>query len=96
MLASELLSNAMPPVRTSDTIQKVIDRMAEFKVRHLPIVNDDQYLGLLAEEELTDPNHETLLSSLPLTLTVPYVLEAQHIYEVLSAFYQRQISVIPV
>ncbi|WCT13945.1 CBS domain-containing protein [Mucilaginibacter jinjuensis] len=96
MLAIELIVDAIPPLSTSDTIQQALDRMAEFKVRHLPIVNDDQYLGLLAEEELTDPNHETLLSSLPLTLTVPYVLEAQHIYEVISALYQRQISVIPV
>jgi len=65
-------------------------------VRHLPIVSEDQFLGLLAEEELTDPDHEKLLSALPLNLTTPYVLEGQHIYEVLSTFYGRQVSVVPV
>jgi acetoin utilization protein AcuB len=33
MLAIELIANAIPPVHTSDSIQKVFDRMAEFRVR---------------------------------------------------------------
>lgn len=96
MLAIELIVDAIPPLRSSDTIQMALDRMAEFKVRHLPIVNEDQFLGLLAEEELTDPDHEKHLSSLPLNLTTPYVLESQHIYEVLSTFYGRRVTVVPV
>jgi acetoin utilization protein AcuB len=96
MLAIELIVDAIPPLRSSDTIQMALDRMAEFKVRHLPIVNEDQFLGLLAEEELTDPDHEKLLSALPLNLTTPYVLESQHIYEVISMLYGRQVTVVPV
>ena len=52
MLAIELVANAILPVHTSDTIQKVLDRMIEFRVRHLPIVNEDQFLGLVAESDL--------------------------------------------
>jgi acetoin utilization protein AcuB len=96
MLAIELIVDAIQPLQSSDTIQMALDRMAEFKVRHLPIVNEDQFLGLLAEEELTDPDHEKLLSALPLNLTTPYVLESQHIYEVISMFYGRQVTVVPV
>ncbi|NCD68493.1 CBS domain-containing protein [Mucilaginibacter agri] len=96
MLAAELIVDAIPPLRTSDTIQKALDRMAEFKVRHLPVVNDDQYLGLLAEDELTDPDHAKLLASLPLALITPYVTEHQHIYEVLGLFYDSKITAAPV
>ena len=39
MLAIELVADIIPPVHTSDTIQKVIDRMYEFRIKHLPIVN---------------------------------------------------------
>ena len=52
MLAIELIADAIPPVHTSDTIQKVMDRMVEFRVRHLPIVNEDQFLGLVSEMTL--------------------------------------------
>jgi acetoin utilization protein AcuB len=28
--------------------------MAEFRVRHLPIVNEEQFLGLLSEDDLIE------------------------------------------
>jgi acetoin utilization protein AcuB len=97
MFAAELISNAMPPVRTTDTIQKVIDRMAEFKVRHLPLVNEDQFLVFISENDLIEPADYTQpVSSLSLSLVNPYVLENQHIYDVIRLFYERQITVVPV
>lgn len=97
MLASELLSNAMPPVRTSDTIQQVIDRMIEFRVRHLPIVNDEQFLGLISEDDLIEyPDYQTPVGSILLSLVNPYVIETQYIYDVIRLFYEQQLSVVPV
>jgi len=96
MLAAELISDAMPPVRTSDTIQKVIDRMAEFKVRHLPLVNDEQFLGLIAEDDLFEYDYQQPIGSLALSLVNPFVLENQHIYDVIRLFYERRLSVVPV
>lgn len=97
MVASELISNAMPPVRTSDTIQKVIDRMAEFKVSHLPIVNDEQFLGLVSEDDLIEQtNYQLTVGDLSLSLVNPYVIETQHIYDVIRLFYEQQLSVVPV
>lgn len=97
MLASELLSNAMPPVRTTDTIQKVIDRMAEFKVSHFPIVNDDVFVGLVSEDDLIEhTDYNTPISDLFLSLVNPYVVETQHIYDVIRLFYEQQLSIVPV
>src|SRR4051812_12472814 len=97
MLAIELISDAIPPVHTSDTIQKVLDRMAEFRVRHLPIVNEDQFLGLLAEQDvLAEPDHNVQIGTLALSLVNPYVLEDQHIYDVIRLFYEQQLTIVPV
>jgi acetoin utilization protein AcuB len=97
MLAIELISDAIPPVHTSDTIQKVLDRMAEFRVRHLPIVNEDQFLGLLAEQDvLAEPDHNVQIGAVALSLVNPYVLEDQHIYDVIRLFYEQQLSIVPV
>ncbi len=97
MFASELISNAMPPVRSTDTIQKVIDRMAEFKVRHMPLVNQDQFIGLISEDDLIEPADYTQpVSSLFLSAVNPYVLESQHIYDVIRLFYEQQLTVVPV
>lgn len=97
MFAAELIANTIPPVNTSDTVQKVLDRMVEFRVRHLPIVNEDQFLGLLAEADiLPEVDHQTPIGALALSLVNPYVREDQHIYDVIRLFYEQQLSVVPV
>jgi len=97
MLAIEMVADAVPPLHTSDTIQKVFDRMAEFRVRHLPIVNEEQFLGLLSEDDLVEEaDYNTPIGSLALSLVNPYVLEDQHIYDVMRLFYEQKLSVVPV
>jgi acetoin utilization protein AcuB len=97
MLAVELIADVIPPVHTSDSIQKVIDRMIEFRIRHLPIVNEEQFLGLVAEDDLVEEsNYETQIGALGLSLVNPFVLEDQHIYDVIRMFHERQLTVIPV
>src|SRR5580704_7617046 len=97
MLAIELITDVIPPVNTSDSIQKVIDRMIEFRVRHLPIVNEEQFLGLLAEDDLVgETDYQTPISALALSLVNPYVLEDQHIYDVIRMFYELRLTVVPV
>jgi len=97
MLAIELISDAIPPVHTSDSIQKVIDRMVEFRVRHLPIVNEEQFLGLVSENDLIEESdYQTAIGALSLSMVNPYVLESQHIYDVIRIFYEQQLTVVPV
>jgi acetoin utilization protein AcuB len=67
MIAVDLIADAIPPVHTSDTIQKVLDRMVEFRVRHLPIVNEEQFLGLVAEDDLvSETDYQTAIGALAL------------------------------
>src|ERR1700743_2925796 len=97
MLAIELIADAVPPVHTSDPIQKVVDRMVEFRVRHLPIVNEEQFLGLVGENDLVNvTDNQTAVGALALSLVNPYVREDQHIYDVIRLFYERQLTVVPV
>jgi len=97
MLAIELISDAIPPIHTSDSAQKVMDRMVEFRVRHLPIVNEEQFLGLVGENDLVEvTDYQTSIGALALSLVNPYVLEDQHIYDVIRLFYEQQLTVVPV
>src|SRR5271157_697234 len=97
MLAIELITDAVPPVHTSDSIRRVIERMIEFRVRHLPIVNEDQFLGLIAENDLVaESDFQTPIGALSLSLVNPYVLEDQHVYDVIHLFYEKHLTVVPV
>ena len=97
MIASELISTVIPPLKTSDSIQKALDRMADFKVNHLPIVNGTQFLGLLSEDDLIDEvNTNEPVGAITLSLINPYVLESQHAYDVIKTFNEQKLSVLPV
>lgn len=97
MFAIELAADIIPPAVTSDTIQKVIDRMVEFRIRHLPVVNEEQFLGLIAEDDLVgETDYQTPVGSLALSLVNPYVLQEQHVYDVIRLFYELQLTVVPV
>lgn len=97
MLAIELISDSIPPAHTSDSIQKVMERMQEFRIRHLPIVNEEQFLGLISDSDLVgETDYQVSIGSLALSLVNPYVLEDQHIYDVIWLFYERQLSIVPV
>jgi len=97
MLAIDLISDAIMPVHTSDPIQKVIDRMVEFRVRHLPIVNEEQFLGLISENDFLGAlDLQTPIGALGLSLFNPYVLEEQHVYDVIRLFHEQKLTVVPV
>lgn len=97
MFAGELISNKIPPLRTSDTVQKALERMNEFKLYHLPIVNEIQYLGLVSEEELTEiRDQDTAIGALPITLLNAFTFESAHIYDVIRLLGELQLSVVPI
>ena len=52
MIAKNLVSNEIIPLRTSDSGNEALSIMNEFGVRHLPIVNDKQLLGLISEDDI--------------------------------------------
>ena len=97
MIARELISTIISPLKTSDTVQKALDYMVDFKVNHLPIVNGSHFLGLLSEDELIDEtNTEEPVALITLSLINPYVLESQHVYDVIKTFSEQRLSVLPV
>ncbi|HXH98939.1 MAG TPA: CBS domain-containing protein [Sphingobacteriaceae bacterium] len=97
MFARELISDAIPPLKTSDSVQKVFERMAEFRVNHLPIVNNRQFLGLLSDDDIIEvADYTDAVGSLSLLLYNPSIQEDQHIYDVIRLFYEQRLSIVPV
>ncbi|WP_207427156.1 CBS domain-containing protein [Pedobacter sp. SYSU D00535] len=97
MIARELIADIITPVVTSDTIQKVMDRMNEFRVSHLPIVEENQLVGVVSDDDLIEtPDFNTLLGDVNLSLNNACVNQNQHIYDVIRLFYDKRLSLVPV
>lgn len=97
MHAKEMISDVMPALKTSDTGNKAISWMEFFKVSHLPIVNQTEFLGLISESDVYDVNcGSEPIGNHKLSLMRPYVFEEQHVYEVIDLASRLRLSVVPV
>lgn len=96
MIAKDLISYELSPLRTSDTGEESITMMSIFHVKHLPIVNDVQFLGLISESDILNHDMEEAIGSYSLTLARPFCYETEHIFEVMSKMANGNLTVIPV
>jgi len=97
MVAKDMISDVIPPLRTSDTGITALNWMDIFKVSHLPIVNDKEFLGLISESDIYDLNMpEEPLGNHQLSLLRPYVIEDQHVFEVMEVLSRLKLSLVPV
>jgi Mg/Co/Ni transporter MgtE len=97
MLAKDLISDVVPSLKTSDSGQKALYWMDIFRISHLPIVNNHEFLGLISDKDIYDSNMaEEPIADHNLSLFSPYVYVGQHIYEVMELASELQLTVVPV
>jgi CBS domain-containing protein len=97
MLAKDLISDVIPALKTSDTGQKALNWMEIFRISHLPIVNNLEFLGLISDTDIYDLNDpQQPVGNHDLSLIKPFVRLDQHIFEVVSIASKMKLSVVPV
>lgn len=97
MFAKDLIADDIPPLKTSDTGERALAWMEEFRVSHLPIVNNVDFLGLISESDILDFNAASEpIGAHSLNLIRPFVYDYQHTYDVLKVIASLNLSIIPV
>jgi acetoin utilization protein AcuB len=97
MTAGELISEIIPPLKSSETGEKAMDWMNELRVSHLPVVNGNEYVGLISENDLydmADPS-ERIADCFP-NLPKPFIYDNRHVYQVMKIIADQKITVVPV
>ena len=97
MIALDLITNDIPPLVHTDTGEKALIWMDEFKVSHLPVLKNGNFVGLVSETHILDKmnvseNLDVLFQHLPR----PFVFSNAHLFELLSKISEFKISVIPI
>jgi len=97
MLARELISDVVTALKTSDSGTKALSWMEVFRIKHLPIVNHREFLGLISDSDIYDLNDpDEAIGAHELSLQKPYVNEDQHIYEVIELLARMELTLVPV
>jgi len=97
MIAEELINHMIPPLKISDSVEKAVRWMEEFRVNQLPIVKNRQYMGMITEENIVEANlFGVTLDTLDIGYKDVYAMHYQHFYSVMEIAIRNKIQVVPV
>ncbi len=97
MIAKQLISQEIPELTMSDSVVNALNLMDEFRLSHLPVVENRMFMGMVSEEELEvleQPAKGLLHHSYELMEFC--VHPGQHIFDVLKLFTENHLTIVPV
>lgn len=97
MRAIDLITDEIPPLIHTDSGEKALNWMEEFKVSHLPVLKNGNFVGVVSESEILDHlNLDENLDKLFQHLPRPFVFGQAHMYDVIAKMAEFKLSVIPI
>src|SRR5215216_31140 len=96
MLTRELISNSIPYLHKGDKVYQALQLMNDYHVAHLPVVEEEKYLGIISEELLLHSDDDNLLEHLPISDGGTSVQASDHFLKAIQVAVQNKLSVVPV
>jgi CBS domain-containing protein len=96
MTAESLISDAIVPLRPTDTGEEALGVMNEFYVRHLPIVENGELRAVISEDDILDADALQAVSTYRRPAQPPYVFPDDHLYDVMRILTEYKLTVVPV
>jgi acetoin utilization protein AcuB len=96
VLNKELISPSIPSLSLSDTAFQAMELMSEFHVAQLPVVAEDQYLGLVFEDDLLNVDETAALETISNQFSRASVHANTHFLESIQVSLDYNLTLVPV
>jgi len=97
MLAIDLISEEIPPLKETDNGKLAMSWMEDFHLPQLAVIQGNNFLGIITEEQILDENdEERQLSSYASELMKIFVHQYEHVYEVIGRMSSAKLRIMPV
>jgi CBS domain-containing protein len=96
MLTRDLISNSIPYLHKDDKVFHALQLMNDYHVAHLPVVEDENYLGIISEEQLLQSDEENTIKQLPVTDGTTSVQANDHFLKAIQTAVVNKLSIVPV
>lgn len=96
MLASQLIQQTFPILHLTDKIGFALQLMDEYDVQHLPIINDEIFIGSVAKSDLLDEDESHQLVAVEDSFITAVVKKDAFIIGALKIITDNELSVLPV
>tara|TARA_B110000003_G_scaffold182165_1_gene181244 strand:+ start:7522 stop:8148 length:627 start_codon:yes stop_codon:yes gene_type:complete len=84
----------LPVLALTDQVSRALEVMDEFKVMHLPVVEEDVYKGTVSEAQLLELDASALIAEAP--LSEESIGMELHLYDVVARMGWSDVDVLPV
>lgn len=95
MLVKDFITTHIPVLKSFDTTEHAISMMDELKVKHLAVVDNGTYKGLLSEKDLLN-TPQSISTHLELQHFSPAIAPEQHLFEALRLMSHYELTLLPV
>lgn len=97
MLTRDLISPILPQLQLQDKVFNALQLMNDCHVAHLPVADDQQYVGLVSEEDLLQAPDDTIeIRELKETFPVIRVLPEDHFLKTMHLAAEGKLTAVPV
>lgn len=95
MLVKDFITKGIPVLNGLDTVEYALALMDDFKLKHLPLLNDNLYRCLVSEKDLLVISDPSMSIGEPV-LYAPSIRENGHLHEALAKITRYGLSILPV
>lgn len=96
MLTRDLISNSIPYLHKDDKVHHALQLMNDYHVAHLPVVDNESYMGIVSEEQLLQTDDELQIHQLQVTDGVTSVQANDHFLKAIQTAVINKLSIVPV
>jgi len=96
MLTRNIISHSLPYLHKQDKVYQALQLMNDYHVAHLPVVEEETFLGIVSEEQLLHSDEENQLEELSFTDSDTSVQASEHFLKAIQVAVQNNLSIVPV
>jgi acetoin utilization protein AcuB len=97
MLTRDLISHTIPTLHLHDKVFNALQLMNDAHVSHLPVSEDDKFIGIVNEEHLLQAPDDTVeIREMKENFPIIFVNENDHFLKALQIAAENRLSVVPV
>lgn len=96
MTAKSAIEESVPYLKITDSVGFALELMEEFKVEHLPVLDNKKLLGVVSEQQLLDSSEEVMLQEIGFPFTPIAINQNLHLFDAMRIGYESMSSILPV
>jgi len=96
MLATQLLNSSFPSIHLYDSVSMALQLMEDYDIQHLPVVNEEKYIGIIGKSDLLDVSENNTIATTQEFILPVSIKGEEHFLVALKLMTEKELSLLAV